>query len=311
MIFEPKISVIIPAYNVGNYIQDAVQSVCQQTYKNIEIIVVNDGSTDQTKENLENISDKRIKIINIPNSGVSTARNIGIESSTGNYIAFLDGDDLWKTTHLENAVTAFNQYPEIHWYSSSYTIAENATSTWLNKQEKNNYIISSYFDTAHKFVHSSTVIISRKLIKQLMPLFPAHINNAEDWAAWAKIAFKEQHLILNPCQDVLYRVRYDSATGIGATYNIDKYLLYPYYLLDLSNQESRDNVQLFINEKCKERWQLIISKHSPKYWDCHLNDFRRNIGLTVYLIVKFYITISIYLSRLTCSLIYHINKKYK
>lgn len=90
-----KISIIIPAYNSENTIIRCVDSIRKQTYKNLEIIVVNDGSTDNTSEIVNEISnvDSRVKLISIPNGGVSHARNIGIDNATGDYITFVDSDD--------------------------------------------------------------------------------------------------------------------------------------------------------------------------------------------------------------------------
>lgn len=90
-----KVSVIIPIYNVEKYLYECINSVINQTLKNIEIICVNDGSTDKSQLILENFSkkDKRIKIINQQNKGLSIARNVGLENSIGDYIYFLDSDD--------------------------------------------------------------------------------------------------------------------------------------------------------------------------------------------------------------------------
>lgn len=90
-----KISIIIPAYNIEKYIQKAIKSVMEQSLKEIEIIVINDGSIDRTKEKIEELIkyDKRIKLINLSNGGVSRARNIGINIANGEYVLFLDGDD--------------------------------------------------------------------------------------------------------------------------------------------------------------------------------------------------------------------------
>lgn len=93
---EPLVSVIIPTYNRGRLILDSVNSVLNQTYKNIELIVVDDCSTDDTKEVIESIKDSHIKYIKLEkNSGACIARNRGIEKSTGEFIAFNDSDDLW------------------------------------------------------------------------------------------------------------------------------------------------------------------------------------------------------------------------
>lgn len=93
-----KVSVIIPVYNVAEYVERCVSSVINQTLKEIEIIIINDGSTDNTLDIITSITDKRIKIINKRNNGVSSARNDGIAIAKGEYILFLDGDD-WVETH--------------------------------------------------------------------------------------------------------------------------------------------------------------------------------------------------------------------
>lgn len=101
-----KISVIIPAYNCENTIKRAIQSVEKQTYKNIEIIIVNDGSTDNTLKLCKQLAqnDKRIIIISTNNSGVSNARNIGIINSKGEYITFIDADDYIDTNTYEECM---------------------------------------------------------------------------------------------------------------------------------------------------------------------------------------------------------------
>lgn len=92
---EEKVSVIIPCYNFGDYIEECVTSINNQTYSNVEIIVVNDGSTDGTKEILERLRQtySKIKVINKNNEGVSSARNDGLNAATGKYVMFVDGDD--------------------------------------------------------------------------------------------------------------------------------------------------------------------------------------------------------------------------
>lgn len=92
---NPLISIIIPTYNKGKYIERAITSALRQTYENIEIIVVNDGSTDQTEKLVLDICavEKKVRLISTPNFGVSHARNVGIDNSMGEYISFLDADD--------------------------------------------------------------------------------------------------------------------------------------------------------------------------------------------------------------------------
>lgn len=104
------VSVIIPAYNAENYIEETVFSVLNQTYKNIELIIVNDGSTDNTLNKLNTLkeSDNRVTIIDKQNSGVCDTRNMGTEKATGKFITFLDADDVWESTFIEECLNVFN-----------------------------------------------------------------------------------------------------------------------------------------------------------------------------------------------------------
>ncbi len=97
----PLVSVIMPAYNAEKYISKSIQSVLEQTYQNWQLIIVNDGSKDDTSSIIKCFDDKRIRLIEQENSGVSKARNTGIEYSDGEYIAFLDSDDIWLDKKLE------------------------------------------------------------------------------------------------------------------------------------------------------------------------------------------------------------------
>ena len=94
------ISVIIPAYNAEKTIRETIESVIKQTFSDWELIVVNDGSQDRTVEVVSQIKDPRIKLFSIPHAGVSASRNRGFDNSVGQFIAFLDADDLWKPEKL-------------------------------------------------------------------------------------------------------------------------------------------------------------------------------------------------------------------
>jgi glycosyltransferase involved in cell wall biosynthesis len=108
-----KVSVIIPTYNCGKFIKASVESVLNQSFTNFELLVIDDGSTDNTHEIIRNIKDSRLIYIKTENNGVSSARNKGIEISKGEYIAFLDADDLWEKSKLELQVNALDHNPNI------------------------------------------------------------------------------------------------------------------------------------------------------------------------------------------------------
>lgn len=101
---KPLISVIIPVYNGENSIEKCIESVLNQEYSNIEIIIINDGSTDNTNKIISKYNDRRIKIINQNNSGVSTSRNNGLEIANGDYITFIDSDDFVDKKFLKSAL---------------------------------------------------------------------------------------------------------------------------------------------------------------------------------------------------------------
>lgn len=105
--FSPLVSVIIPVYNVAPYLREALDSVVQQTYSNLEILIVDDGSTDGSGEICEEYrSDDRVQIIHQENQGLSAARNRGLDRAAGEYIAFLDSDDAWRPDFIEKMLEA-------------------------------------------------------------------------------------------------------------------------------------------------------------------------------------------------------------
>lgn len=107
------VSVIIPTYNYGRFIAEAINSLQNQTYQDLEMIVVNDGSEDNTKDVLASIQDSRLRVFNKSNEGVSVARNKGIELSRGELLAFLDADDCWRPEKLELQVAMFKSEPSL------------------------------------------------------------------------------------------------------------------------------------------------------------------------------------------------------
>lgn len=106
------VSVIIPLYNKASFIEKTIYSVLEQTFTDYEIIVVNDGSTDHSRQIVESINSNRITIIDKVNGGVSSARNLGIAHAKGEWIFFLDGDDTIQRNCLEALIVLRNQYPE-------------------------------------------------------------------------------------------------------------------------------------------------------------------------------------------------------
>jgi len=116
---RPSVSVVIPTYNCARYLPEAVDSVLAQTYRDFETIVVDDGSTDNTPEVLAPYGDQ-IRVIRQANAGRSAARNAGVLAAQGEYIAFLDADDLWLPQKLEKQIALLDARPEVGWVYSDF-----------------------------------------------------------------------------------------------------------------------------------------------------------------------------------------------
>lgn len=121
-----KITLILPIFNGEKYISRCIDSVLNQTYKNFELIIINDGSTDKSLNIIKKYAkkDNRIKIINKKNEGVSIARNIGIENSTGDFITFIDADDYLEIEALETMINLASKY-KVEIVRTSYVLETN------------------------------------------------------------------------------------------------------------------------------------------------------------------------------------------
>ena len=130
---NPLVSVVIPSYNSGKFISETLKSVSSQTYEEIEIIVVDDCSTDNTIEIIKKHNDPRLVLIQLEkNKGVANARNVGIANSKGTYIAFVDSDDVWIKDKLKKQIKIMEQYHAL----LSYTAYEIIDETNKNIKQK-------------------------------------------------------------------------------------------------------------------------------------------------------------------------------
>ncbi len=116
----PKFSVVVPVYNKANFVAQTIQSILAQSFTDYEIVLVNDGSTDNSLQVLQSFSAPNTTLINQENQGLSVARNKGITASTGEIIALLDADDLWEPQHLQSLFELSQRFPEAKLYGTAY-----------------------------------------------------------------------------------------------------------------------------------------------------------------------------------------------
>lgn len=188
-------SVVIPLYNKENSIRNTVQSVLNQSFTDFEIVIVNDGSTDKSLEVVQQINDARIRIINKANGGVSSARNLGIKKADKEWIAFLDGDDLWEANHLQTVYKMIQQFPSDQVFCTSYI---RSTQQFPEKQDDTIVIINDYFVEAIKshFFWTSVAVINHSVFNET-GMFKEYLSRGEDLDLWARIGFKYRFIKSN------------------------------------------------------------------------------------------------------------------
>lgn len=213
----PKVSVIIPSYNRANYISEAIDSVLNQTYQDFEIIVIDDGSTDNTKEVLSKY-DNKIRYLYQKNSGASAARNLGINKAIGEYISFLDADDIWLPFKLKSQIDimaknqdvaliftdieSFNHCGIVR-YSLMRSQFPQETDSFKNKVLKINFNDGTIIKGAlyeeliyGNFIFTPTVLINKNCL-QREEYFDENLYISEDYDFWLRITQKYQVLYCN------------------------------------------------------------------------------------------------------------------
>jgi len=180
-----KISVLMAVYNGDKYLKEAIDSILFQTYKNFELIIVNDGSTDKSKDIIESYYDKRIKLINnIKNEGLIFSLNIAIEFSTGDFIARMDADDISKKNRFKIQLKYLQKHPEIGMIGSYIRFFGNCKKR-IYKVETNPEVIKAdlLFKTG---IPHPTVMIRKKVIDTNHLRYNEDFTHAEDMELWLR-----------------------------------------------------------------------------------------------------------------------------
>ncbi|MBK9174076.1 MAG: glycosyltransferase family 2 protein [Blastocatellia bacterium] len=201
------VSVIIPNYNYAKFIQRTIKSVLAQTYSNIEIIVIDDGSTDGSLRVLEEFGDKVMTIVQ-NNQGVSRARNRGFEASSGEFIAFLDADDLWLPQKIERQISCFQEDEMLGFVHCSMTlIGPNEEPIADITNGSSGFIADAFlrFEGEGAVVGAGSTGIVRRVVFSEVGGFDPEMSTAADWDFCYRIARRHKvGFVTDPL--VLYRV---------------------------------------------------------------------------------------------------------
>lgn len=161
----PQVSVIIPTYNRSVLVKEAIESVLAQTLGDLEVLVVDDGSTDDTRKTIEAIADKRVRYFYKENGGVSSAKNIGLRQAAGEYVAFLDSDDLWEPDYLNTMISAIKKDEK---YGAAYTTLDqyytdgSITKRYREKHCVSGKITRNFFNV--NFIWIQALVVRKKIL---------------------------------------------------------------------------------------------------------------------------------------------------
>ena len=182
------ISVVIPLYNKEQSISQTLDSVIRQTYSDFEIVVVDDGSTDDSANVVRGIRDRRLRLISKENGGVSSARNKGILSAKGDYIAFLDGDDIWDDTYLETLHNLIEDYPDAALYGIGYGRIKNGERKITTSKHPAYFrgVVDNVWNNYPGFWTGSSSSSSRAKIMEV-GLFDERMAYGEDIDMWWRL----------------------------------------------------------------------------------------------------------------------------
>lgn len=189
-------SIIIPVYNKERYIRDTIESVLKQTYDYFELIIVDDGSTDSSLIIINEFAiDSRIKIFSISNSGVSYSRNYGISQASGDYVCFLDGDDIWTKDHLSIFCNSILKHPEVSFFTSAFQLFDkiiDASGRVINFSQNNTEFVDDYFklcvSNKGPVCLTSSVVVKKHVIDEYSLKFNELYTIGEDLDFWVNIA---------------------------------------------------------------------------------------------------------------------------
>lgn len=257
------ISVIVPLYNKREELRGTIKSVLNQTYKDFEVIIIDDGSNDNSLSTIQDICDKRISIYKQDHMGVSHSRNLGIEKARGRFIVFLDADDELNSDFLTNMINLAKSYPECHMFASNYKFRDNLGQESIAKIRRlkldgNIGILDYYFKVAshsHPPLCIGNTMIRRDTLLDKTYYFDERVCQGEDLIFWSKLAAQ-------------YKIAYTK--DVLMTYNISSFPL---------GNETKNNP----NEKdvLFETLRIIKSNYKPKYISSYIAQCKKMLVATL------------------------------
>lgn len=256
---KPRFSIIVPLYNKAPYVKKALESICAQTYKDFELVIVNDGSTDDSlnvvNDFVREVYCVQCTVYSQPNAGVAAARNNGVAKSMGEYVCFLDADDWWEDTYLEEMDRLIQEYPDAGLYATNYVYYKPGKTHVALKLER------GYINYPKVYLHSDAMPVwtgascmPRKVFDE-MGGFPKGIKLGEDFLLWAKTAIEYKIAF---CEKPLAYYNNDVPASLRATRNL--HAPEHHMLFRLDEIEKTINLQFETLNPKSVAWHALLDK---------------------------------------------------
>lgn len=274
---KPFFSVVISLYNKQDYIKSTTESVLHQDFKDFELIIINDGSTDNSLKIINSFNDSRIRIITTQNKGASSSRNTGIDAAKGNYIALLDGDDLWDNAYLSYMHQAITKHTDLKVFACAiaqkYEYKE--VPVPYSFKQSTLFEVRDYFKSSLKYtiLTSSSIVFKKDVVNKIQG-FDDSIVSGQDTDMWIRIGLHFNIVFINK---ILAFYRYVPSSLSNTTFEASKKPTFEkYHLLEKENSDLKRLLDV-------NRYSLaLMSKinnqpKSFKFYKSHLNP--NNLGL--------------------------------
>lgn len=275
-------SVVIPLYNKEQSISSTINSVLNQTYHNFELIVVNDGSTDNSLQVVSQIEDPRIRIIDKPNGGVSRARNRGVKEARYEWIAFLDADDLWRGNHLAEVADMMKLFPDEKVFTTSFEYSD-GRKLFRNPRTSRIIKIENYYKEAlNESLICSITIVLHKTCFDMVGGFNPKLSRGEDLDMWGRLA-REYTIVKSSEVTALYRI--DAENRSDSPHELMHSKVYYYDFQDLISLDEKKYYK-------KHIVNTLVNLVSDMKIGSFLKLYRRYFGdVSIYDVVKSIISI--------------------
>ena len=255
----PRFSIIVPLYNKADYVRKALESILTQSYTNYEVVIIDDESTDNSlsivNDFVKTVESGKWKVESQPNSGVAAARNNGVAKSKGEFVCFLDADDWWEPTWLEEMDRLIREYPDAGLYATNYVYYKpGKTHVALNLERGYINYPEAYLQSGSMPVTSITTCMPRKVFDE-MGGFPLGIKLGEDFLLWAKTAL---HYPVAFSEKPLAYYNNDVPASLRATRNL--HTPEHHMIFNLDEIEHIINDQLPMTNDQSAAWHALLDK---------------------------------------------------